>query len=226
MEPIDSSRRDAVAATVVRDPAAVAYVLDPERVRLLQPFMRGERSTSQAAAEVGVSVKDMAYRVRRMLALGLLTIARVEPRAGRPIRYLRGAPAYFLPFMDVPGADLEASVDSLLRETQRQLVQGLVQTLGETERDLHRWGWRFELDGEERISVRPSVGPDDERPLSRHLLDSASPAVYVVNLMLSLNHADAKRLQRDLAELLTRYDGRGGPDRYVVSIGLTPAKIS
>ena len=226
MEPIDSTRRDAVGATIVRDPAAVTYVLDPERARFLQPFMRGERSTSQAAAEVGLSVKDMAYRVRRMLELGLLTIARVEPRTGRPIRYLRAAPAYFLPFADMPDADLVESVESLLRETRRQLVQGLVQALGETERDLHRWGWRLEPCAEERLSVRPSVGPDDERPLSRHLLDGASPAVYLADLMLWLNHADAKRLQRDLAELLTRYDGREGPDRYVVSIGLTPSKAS
>ncbi len=226
MEPPDSSWDDPGNPVVVDRPAAVALLLDPERRDYLHPFMLGERSVAEAAADVGLSVKDMAYRVKRMHALGLLRVTRVRPRAGRPIRSYRAARAYFVPFAATPDADLEDAVEALLRGPQRQLVTGLVHNLRVTERDVHRWGWRFELDAGERISIRPSGSPDDPAPFLRRLLDDDQPAVYVANLPLRLDHAQAKQLQRDLAKLLAHYDGRNGADVYVLSIGLTPARGS
>ena len=209
-------------AATVADAAAARFLLDAERIRFLRPFMLAERSTALAATEVGVSVKDMAYRVKRMLALGLVACTGQRKRAGRPVRLYRAPNAFFIPFTSVPEGDLTEMVEALLRGPQRRLVRGLVETLADTERDLHRWGWRLEIDGEERVSVRPSGDPDGNESLFRRLLDEDSPALYMANLPLRLGHADAKRLQRELLALVERYDGRDGEDTYMLTLGLTP----
>jgi hypothetical protein len=213
-------------ATTVVEAAPARFLLDPERIRFLRPFMLAERSTALAAQEVGVSVKDMAYRVKRMAALGLVTCTGQRRRAGRPVRLYRAPNAFFIPFTSVPEGDLEEMVEALLRGPQRRLVRGLVETLAGSERDLHRWGWRLELDREERLSIRPSEDPEGDEPLFRRLLDEGNPALYMANLPLRLGHADAKRLQRDLVALVERYDGRDGEDTYMLTMGLTPLNES
>lgn len=204
------------------DAAAARYLLDPDHIRFLRPFMLGERSTAAAADEVGVSVKDMAYRVKRMLALDLIACTDERKRAGRPVRLYRAPSAFFIPFARVPEGDLEEMVDALLRAPQRQLVRGMVETLADAERDLHRWGWRLELDREERVSIRPSGDPEDHEPLFHRLLEDEAPALYIANVPLRLSHADAKSLQRELLALVERYDGREGSDPYMLMMGLTP----
>ena len=97
---------------MVEDEPAAAFLLDADRVRFLHPFMRGEHSTSEAASAVGVSVKDMAYRVKRMRELGLLTLTRERKRAGRPVRYYRAPDAFFVPPSTRADVLLSASVES------------------------------------------------------------------------------------------------------------------
>lgn len=220
MEPSDST---STAALVADEPAA-AFLLDADRLRFLHPFMRGERSTSEAASEVGVSVKDMAYRVKRMRELGLLELTREQKRAGRPVRYYRAPDAFYIPFAVLPQAELEESVASLLHSSQQRLIAGLVHALVDRELQLHRWGWRLELDAEQRVSIRPSDEADGEEPLFQRLLHDDAPAVYVANLPLWLDHGDAKSLQRELVELVRRYDGRNGTTSYMFTLGLTPSR--
>ncbi len=220
MEPSESTS----PATVVDDEPAAAFLLDADRVRFLHPFMRGERSTSEAASEVGVSVKDMAYRVKRMRQLRLLELTHEQKRAGRPVRYYRAPDAFFIPFATLPQADLEESVASLLHSPQKRLIAGLVHALADRELQLHRWGWRLELDAEQRVSIGPSDQTADEEPLTQRLLHDDAPAVLMANLPLRLDHGDAKQLQRDLVELVRRYDGRNGTTSYMFTLGLTPSK--
>lgn len=220
---VSTSASAPTAATEVTDRSAAALLLDPARLRFLWPFMLGERSTAAAANDVGVSVKDMAYRIKRMLALDLLHVTREQKRAGRPVRYYRAPSAFFVPFSTTPDTDLEGMVETLLKGPQSRLIAGLAQTIADTEPDVHRWGWRLELDAEQRVSIRPSPGPEADEPLFRRPLDHDSPALYVANLVLWLRHEDAKDLQRELDELVERYDGRNGPDAYMLTIGLTPS---
>ncbi len=220
MEPSDSTS----PAAVVDDEPAAAFLLDADRLRFLHPFMQGERSTSAAASEVGVSVKDMAYRVKRMRQLRLLELTREQKRAGRPVRYYRAPDAFFIPFATLPQADLEESVASLLHGPQQRLIAGLVHALADRELQLHRWGWRLELDAEQRVSIGPSDQTADEEPLTQRLLHDDAPAVLMANLPLWLDHGDAKQLQRDLVELVRRYDGRNGTTSYMLTLGLTPSK--
>ena len=208
--------------STVADPAAARFLLDPDRLRFLRPFMRSEQSTSAAAEALGVAVKTMAYRVKRMEALGLLRCTGERRRPGRPVRLYRAPRTLFIPFAVVPQGDLEEMVEALLRTPQRQLVAGLVRSLADGERDLHRWGWRLALDAEERLSIRPASNARGDEQLFQKLLTDEGPAVYVGNVPLRLDHAAAKALQRELLALVERYDGRDGPDTYLLTLGLAP----
>ena len=61
-------------------------------------------------------------------------------------------------------------------------------------------------------------------PWARCVLHDDAPAVYMANLPLWLDHGDAKRLQRELVDLVRRYDGRNGSTSYMFTLGLTPSR--
>lgn len=224
MERPDSTSSGAGATAVVEDRAAAAVLLEEARLRFLRPFMLRECSTAEAASELGVSVKDMAYRVRRMAELGLLEATRERPRKGRSVRLYRAPSAFFVPFAAVEAVDMEAMVERLLDAPRRRLVEGLVHTLGDVAHDVHRWGWQLEVDEEQRISIGPAAQPGSPRPLMRSLLEPDKPALYMANIPLQLDHAAAKQLQQELARLVARFDGRGGPETYILTMGLAPQR--
>lgn len=92
---------------VVEDVQQARLLSDPRSVRFFEPFLGRERTVSQAADEVGVSLDTMLYRVRRLLAAGLLRVVREESRPGRAIKVYRStSDAYFVPFHSTPYADL------------------------------------------------------------------------------------------------------------------------
>lgn len=214
-------RPDSTSTTaVVTDSAAAAVLLDAARFRFLRPYMRGERSTAEAAAEADVSVKDMAYRVKRMQTLGLLEATGERRRKGRPIRLYRAPPTFFVPFAAAPDVDLQAMVERLLDAPRRRLVAGLLAGLEEIAHGVHRWGWRLEIDAQNRESITPAARPDSPRTFLRALLEADQPAVYLTNVPLRLEPAEAKALQRELAELVQRYNGRNGSADYMLSLGL------
>lgn len=218
-------RQDSTSSTAVVDDAAAATILlDQQRLRYLRPFMLRQCGTAEAASEVGVPVKEMAYRVRRMLALGLLAETGERSRKGRPVRLYRAPSAFFVPFAVAPAVDMEAMVERLLDAPRRRLVEGLVSALGDVAQDVHRWGWQLELDEAQRVSIGPAAHPGSPRPLMRWLLDVDEPALFMANTPLQLDHAAAKELQRELARLVERFDGRGGPDTYVLALGLAPER--
>jgi len=208
---------------IVENPAAAQILLDHERRRYLEPFMRGERSTSEAAQELGVAVKDMAYRVQRMAGAGLVQATSEERRAGRSVKRYRAPTGFFLPFATVPEADVEAMFESLLRPLRAGLLRGLVRAVTDTAYNVLDWGYSFELNDEGHVSVVPLARPEEppDRIVQR-LLQSDAPAVYLSYAPLQLDHTRAKRLQHDLNELVRRYQGGEGPDTYWVSVGLAP----
>lgn len=210
---------------VVTDPNATQILLDHGRRSYLEPFMRAERSTSEAAAELGVSVKDMAYRVQRMVRLGLLAVTAEEPRAGRPVKRYRAPTRFFVPFAVLPEADLVEMFEALVTPLQGGLLQGLVRAVTDTEWNVHDWGYRVELNDKDEVSVIPLSRAGDP---SDHIYDlivrGDAPAVFLSYAPLRLDFARAKELQRDLIALLERYQGDRGGTVYWVSAGLAPVR--
>jgi hypothetical protein len=115
MERVDHSRAYRISSR------AEAMALDhPVRSRLLMACAPRERSLTELALELGQPLPKLHYHVGRLTACGLLRQARVEPRAGRPIRHYRAVAESFL----ISLADVgESLAEGLNRELRRSLAE-------------------------------------------------------------------------------------------------------
>jgi len=114
MKPPDWSRARRIATR------AEASALDhPLRSRLLMACVRDERSLTELAHDLGAPLAKLHYHLAPLLGCGLLTVSRVEPRAGRAVRYYRAVAESFLislaDMAEAPGArfgrELRQSLD-------------------------------------------------------------------------------------------------------------------
>ncbi len=203
-------------------------VTDPEQARLLtepafedafRPFLGRERSVSEAAAEAGTTLDAMLYRVRGLLKAGLLEVARLRPRAGRPIKLYRSVhDAYFIPYELTPFASLEERL-------WRQFMPELKERLAIQARRLRARGF----DGQRLYrndfgETFMESAPDAVSQL--HFLDpQREPATdYWTNL--ELTEPQAREVQRTLYDLWRRSQAleAGGAEkkRYRLAVAFVP----
>lgn len=200
---------------VVRDPAAARWLVRPSSLHQLAPFLGATRSVSDAATLTGERPNTVLKRVQRLQQLGLLVCADARPRRGRPVkRYRTSADVFFVPF-EATGAD---SLESALAERdaywerllRRHVVRARVEAMG-------TWGTRIYRDARGRLQVQTAVSPD----ANATMLDAGMPAALSAwRDQVMLDHADAKSFQRELFELVLKYQRKRGAQRYVVHVGL------
>lgn len=229
-----SASSDAVRPAVlnISDPAAARLLADASSRRFLSPFMGGEGTVRQAADQLGVHMSSVLYRVRQFLQLGLLHVARIEPRRGRPVRHYRTtAASFFVPFEITPIESPEAVSQHVFTEVRRTLDAGIGAA------------WLRAIGEDRQLGIHVFAGPDGSmlmdiavppdtglgRPGSSfltELLQDEAPAVWDSWTTLRLAPADAKALQRDLAQLVRRYrPATARPEAvadYLVRLAMAP----
>ena len=200
----------------VQDAAAAEALLDPRVTRLLGAFWEEARPVKEVATELGVSVDQVLYRVRRLEELGLLRQVGLRKRKGRPMRlYHAAAPVFFVPFEVTRYATLEAYVQAVEEDAAalvRRNVTLALRSVGEA------WGLRVARgpDGEVHSKLALNAGADfTVTPDGPALLSFVYPSLH-------LDFSDAKALQSELLEVFARYAGRGGAQTYVCQIVLCP----
>lgn len=201
----------------------------PASSRFLVPLLGRERSASEVAAEVGVSVGAVGYRLRQMCSLGLIAQTRRQRRHGRPIVYYRAvADRVFAPL------DL-APIDSL-RDLFRQGLADLadrIEAAVEQGRlrvgESPEWGtllYRSSPGGPVNRDFVPAALTGEEAFWDAALHDE-SPAIWSQHATLDLAPQVAKQLQRELAGIVTRYATKAGVGTAVgphhVQLVLAPA---
>ena len=223
MKPDDSrSRSDAEAprTLVVRDDVRASLLLDPRTMRQLEPFLAEPRTVSEAAEALGELPNTVLKRVGRFLAAGLLEVASVQPRRGRPLRrYRTVADVFFVPFEAGPAEGLEEALAEREAPYERLLRRNVVQARREA---LGPWGTRIYRDDRGRLQIQMAVRPD----ANATTLEAGGPAALSAwRDRLQLDYDDAKALQRELFGLLSRYQKKRGGQRYVVHLGLAPVVL-
>jgi hypothetical protein len=188
-------------------------------------FLSRARSAKEAADVLGRDLDAVLYRVRRLRAVGLLEVAAVELRAGRPIKHYRAVhDAWFVPFEVLPYADLEEAFLAMHAAHVARAARAAVRWLS-----ARPWaGYRIGVDGSGRMWMRgaaeeggaPGGGPAGAEPASRlGGLDGPMDA----GLELRLSAADARSLNADLAALVATYERRaeeGPPNRLLLVISV------
>ncbi|MBB6099923.1 hypothetical protein HNR42_003383 [Deinobacterium chartae] len=199
----------------MHSPQVAAFLLNPHSRRYLTAFLGRARSASEVAAELGVGVSALTYRIAQMRRLGLLRIERSEPRRGRPVRYYRAASAhYFVPY--AAQGDVRALSSRQQSEVlwQDRLLRGLE---GAQQAFARQAGLHLYWDGQVDCHVDAWCDGRAVRPLS-----GTVPALSAW-ADLRLSGPELRELHEELCDLFDRYTGRhSGEGSYVLHLALAP----
>ncbi|CAM3832662.1 hypothetical protein [Deinococcus frigens] len=202
---------------------------DPRVQRLLGPFFVGLESKSgaagvsvaQAADALNMEARALRYWVNKLLTAGLL--CEVNSGGGRAARrYRTSAPHYFVSFAQIPRLTLDALFERAEAIPLETLHRNLLALSHGAFPGLHQWGLWVEPAVGGRIEVR--VGPAERAVSSVQALlrEAHGPAALMCWLPLQLDFQDAKAFQRELGDLIERYQDRRGAQPYLARIAMTP----
>jgi hypothetical protein len=197
----------------VRDPAQVNLLMSVTGAQRAGVFMGQEHTLGTAAAELSIPASSLAYWVKQLLAVKLITITRLEPRAGRAIPHYRAVADEFI----IPFAAL--SVDARERFVGAARAHLFEQFTTAMDHGRHQRNKKSGV----RISMQPN----------RHLdfgLTDPDPPTPTKALECwgetGLTTAEHAAFTQALEALIDRF-GQGKPTRgrrkYIMMIGLTPA---
>ena len=181
-------------ATIVRDPAVAAVFASSKMRRLVMLFAHEPMSLGHASQRTNIELKRLHHHVQRLVRFGLLEVAAVERRAGRPIKHYRAtSQAFFVPeeIMPKPFAqEIALELRELLHADAARSSRGLL--------------W--------------AVGPGGE-PLGRMVsTEQVSPEAFEQWRILKLQPGELAELRSDLDAVLLRYQRRptSGGSIYLV----------
>lgn len=222
-----------------RPPAEAFYtVTDPEQARLLsdpatfgffEPFVAREQRLTAVAETLGCRLDTLLYRVRVFLKAGLLRVTRLEPRAGRPIKYYRSAfDAYFIPFEVTPFAELEERLAAGFRERQALVVPRVARVLRQSGRDgrrVYRRTDNGDVWQESAGGVYTSVDLYDAESYRRYMAAHQGPVAEFTDDTLHLSDAEARDLLVELYGVWRRFaqkEERDASKAYFFQFVLAP----
>jgi hypothetical protein len=195
------------------------------------PFLGNEATVAQAAAMLAVSPDDMYYRVKRMQRFGIVSVARSERRAGRPVKYYSaGAQALFVPFAATDYETLETMLLAMETANQERFTRSLAASLAEVDASAGpSWGCLVYADADQAVRYRMRQEGATEADARGSLLDPRGPPYYSVWRALRLRRDDGKELQSRLDALAQEFEqraaareGDGDLRPYFLRLALTP----
>ena len=168
----------------------------------------------------GTGLNTMYVQVQRLMKLGLLRVVGERPRGGRAVKVYRSrADRYFVSYEVMPFETLEvlqARRDAPYEGRLRRAVMGARSGV------FRHFGYEVARQADGEVDVHPAIGPN-ERLSSR---DPRLPGVMSLwDDDLKLSFEDARALQADLYALLESYRRKGGPQRYLLRVGLAPLTL-
>lgn len=205
---------------VVRDPEAIDILLDLRRGWPLQAFFKEARSIDEAARETGLKANTLYRWVQKWCALGLLEVAAVRPKRGRPVKlYKTTVERFFIPFAATSAPTHEALLYTINRAFQEEFYEGLAQA---TQDIAPEWGYSIGVSSSGTYSRRRYKNPHE--PFSPRAPD-APAIINTFHAALYLTFEEAKALQEQLNCLYQAIpkNQKPGTRRYLIQLRLTPA---
>ena len=123
----------------IRDLAQIRLLADPLKLRLLQAFALGEKTTKQVAAELGESVTKLYRHVDALHDVGLLEIVSETQKRGTVERTFRAVARRFEAdhalFTAEAGAEGTQVIRDLLRAGEAEILDALATAPADEEPD-------------------------------------------------------------------------------------------
>ncbi|CAN5459387.1 hypothetical protein BH24DEI1_BH24DEI1_15360 [soil metagenome] len=214
-EPSSSS-----GALVIDDPKAAALLLEPHYSQMLKPFFGAEASVGEAARQLDLDPGTAFYRVRRLLDLGIVKVAREQVRRGRALKlYRTSAERFFVPFRHAPVDDLTAFVRLHDEHWQPRLLRGIARALEQDQQGARTWGLELYKHKEGLLVYDLSAGPETAQGASDYHVRGI---INIWDTRYYLGPEDVNALSRDLEEVLARYRPKRSGPRQVLRLALAP----
>jgi DNA-binding transcriptional ArsR family regulator len=199
-------------AVRLENDAAIAFVSDPQKLQQLAPFLQDEVTVSQVAVQLKLT-QNAAYKlVRTLERLGLVRLTREQRRAGKSVKFYR------VVAQRISVASDRLSLGQLIELRHARYWERMQRIVSRTyyERDWEDRQWSFVVDRthQGQLFLRPFYS--DGRAMNS--LEDAQPAVFNGWIELRLTPAQAKAMQRDVYELLRRYDASTTGQRYLFGL--------
>lgn len=210
---------DSPSIRIVSDTHVADLLMAPVTLRQLEPFLGREATVTEAARASGERPNTVLKRVQRFRDLGLLYVVREEQRAGRAVKvYRTTAEAFFVPFEATSAESFETALAERDAYWEELLRSNVVRARRQA---FPSWGTRIYRDDTGRMQIQMAVTPDRNTDPTA---PESPPALSAWRDRVYLDFDDAKALQRELFELLLRYQRKGGAQRYIVHVGLAPLR--
>ena len=167
------------------------------------------------------------YRVRQLLRLGLIELVRLEPRRGRAIKFYSAvAEGFYVPFSLTPHATTETLAPDTFSDLHLRLNQSIAAAWTSTAGEPQALGIHVFRRPDGFVSQNITPHPDAQEPYRffADLCEADAPAVWDTWGTRQLSFESAKRLQRELAEVLERYPDEAafGNGTYMVRLAMAP----
>lgn len=204
---------------IINTSEAADILMNPKTLRQLEPFLAKPCTISQAAQETHEKANTVLARVKRFLKLELVEVVKKEKRGGRAIKHYQStANTFFVPYEATTAETLEVMMQERDLYWANLLRRGVVQARTE---DVGTWGTRIYKDQRGRLQIQTAVTPEKNYTM----LDADRPAVLSAwRDSVYLDYQDAKALQREMFQLLKKYNQKEGAQRYIVRLGMAAIK--
>jgi hypothetical protein len=181
---------------------AAARLADERTRRYLGPYLGQASTVTRAAESLAVSVAAMWQQTRSLVDAGLVAEVRLEPRAGRPIRWYRAVSDEFeIPLREFPQDSLEAFVDQVDRISGLALRDGLVEAFVDSRLPVDRIVWRYRCLESGLTDFSPGLRGGGELP-------TPPGGVWSSWTTLELSADEAARLRAEIEALWQRWTHR------------------
>lgn len=183
---------------IIDNPDVAAFLLGTKTQQSLILFVGQERSVSNAAAELGISMSALLYRVNQLLGYGLLKVVREEARGGRAIKfYTSTATSFFVPFRVAQVDTIDAYLGSVKLYHEKLFTTNVVEVLQEFDDD---WGMNVFIDEQGQVQTLGAL-----RPGKIMQPDGVNFVIMDFYCPLYLDEDEARTFQQEIAQTVEKY---------------------
>ena len=210
---------------VVNNQELSNILIDTKELTYLDPFFKGDVILSDVAEKYDIKLNTLLYKVNKWIELGLVEVVREETRNGRAIKiYQATAKTFIIPFSTTDKVGLTELLVDMNARAQQIFYEGMAESLNIFP-NIHIY---VQLNSQNYLER--TLGSDDLNEFKLDdLMQPEVPACFSAQGgSLFLNHETAKEFQKELIELLLKYNklNNSGAQRYDYHIGLAPITSS
>lgn len=201
---------------------AADTLTNPDKYYYLIPFMRTERTLSEAARDLNIKPNALFYQVKRLETLGLIYVVRVQQRKGRASKvYRASAQRFIIPFKSTSAETMESIMHRMREPADKKIIEAYLKTMHDHTENFGLW---LSLADDNLMEMVYAPLISDQWLAHDQLLAADFPALFSKYASFPLDFATAKEVQLGLIELFEKAREKSQPSgkRYLMNFSIVP----